>query len=249
MLAIFADRQPVSSSESNVQAKLSTLVEEAMVDLNPVGNSRVPPVRSSRRLVITETDYFNSREPSRSRSEAGSIYQTPQAPSPSAAPPYLAGLSSNFSQFLPFSNSLVSSNGFGDRERRVSESPSWTADPEGRALPVPLSSNLRLANRSASPRRDSFRQQLFGKPLGSSHGSQYAASMRSATEIGSVESHSVQNSRMNRVSFGSLTPAQQSASRIDSEGSDQCAFSSRPENHVKSWRTVLDLTSTSPQYG
>jgi hypothetical protein len=202
------------------------------------------PERSGRRLRVTETDYFNSREPSQSKSEADSTYQTPRVPSPSAAAPYQAGLSSNFSQFLPFSNSLISSNGFGDRERRLSESPSLTADPEARALPVPMSSNLRLPNRSASPRRDSFRQQLFGKPLGSSHESHYAASMRSATEISSMDSHSVQNSRMNRISFGSLTPAQESTSRVDSEGSYQSA-STKP----KSWRAVVDLASASTPHG
>ena len=161
-------------------------------------------------------------------------------PSPSPAAPYLAGLSSNFSQFLPFSNSLVSTSGFGDRDRRVSESPSWVADPDTRPLPVPMASNLRLPNRSASPRRDSFRQQLFGKPLGTSHESQYAASMRSATDIGSLDSQSIQNSRMNRVSFGSFAPAQDSITKLDSEISYHSA-SSKPEPYIKSWRTVVEL--------
>lgn len=200
------------------------------------------PIRARERSRNNEMDYFNSREPSRSRSEAGSSYQTPRAPSPSLVTPYLQGLSSNFSQFLPFSNSLVSSHGFGDRERRVSESPSWIASTDVHPLPVPMTNSLRMPNRSASPRRDSFRQQLFGKPPGSPHDSNYATSLRStANESSPGESNFASQSRINRVSFTSIAAPPDPSRRSDiHSGSTTTTADLLPS--VKAWHTSVWLS-------
>jgi hypothetical protein len=200
--------------------------------------------RARQRLKNSEMDYFNSREPSRSKSETGSSYQTPRAPSPSLVTPYLQGLSSNFSQFLPFSNSLVSSHGFGDRERRVSESPSWIASTDVRPLPVPISNSLRLPNRSASPRRDSFRQQLFGKPPGSPHDSNYAGSLRSTAHDSSPgDSNFALNSRINRVSFGSAAAAPDLSRRSDTQSGSTGTTANLPP-FVRPWHTSVWLSVT-----
>lgn len=246
ILSIFMNHAPVLVCKSGTIEAANQISLENQLTCHSAGQDDAPR-RSRAGSRAVETDYFNSREPSRSRTADASTQQTPRVPSPSPAAPYLIGLSSNFSQFLPFSNSMMSTTGFGDRERRVSESPSWAEHPDVRPSPAPVHSNLRLPNRSASPRRDSFRQQLFGKPLGSSHDSQYAASIRSATDVGSLDSFSAQNSRMNRVSFGSRAPPQDTMAKNDSEISYH-STSSKPEPHVKSWRTVLDLNTANDSH-
>jgi hypothetical protein len=56
---------------------------------------------------------------------------------------------------------------FGHRDRKGSDISAYIPDydfEQGRPRPMPVPANLRRPTRSASPRRDSFRQQLFRKP-------------------------------------------------------------------------------------
>jgi len=106
-----------------------------------------------------------------------------------------------------------------------------------------MTNSLRMPNRSASPRRDSFRQQLFGKPPGSPHDSSYAASMRSmANESSPGDSNFASHSRINRVSFGSITAPPDPSRRSDIQpGSTTTTANLLPS--VKAWHTEVWLSA------
>lgn len=198
---------------------------------------------------IIEEDYFSSREASQTRLPSDSNRATPRGPSPSPSTPYLQAISSNFSQILPFSNSLLSNNSFGNRNRHSSEI-SLGADgdvADRRASGASILPSMRRADRSASPiARESFRQQLFGRPSASyspNIGSPAFGSMRSGpSDPNMSSSHSTSGPRVNRVSFSpSLQPvtARRSASRHGSVSTP-----ARTQSTVKSWQIRIDAECT-----